>query len=127
MLACSGSCSLLSKASCKSVRDLQWCAGQGACCAGDLMFCHNDVNTGLDIKASNASRLMSFFHYDAGMMSGGQHMDSLNMVPSMWNNSTATGQRQFSQRSDVSDCESPSSGSPSFKLHPLTFLRAVIL
>lgn len=43
-------------------------------------------------------------------------MDVLNMVPSMWNNSTAAGQRQFSQRSDVSDCESPSSDLPPSRL-----------
>ncbi len=32
-------------------------------------------------------------------------MDAIGMVPPMWNNCPATGQRQFSTRSDVSDCE----------------------
>lgn len=56
-------------------------------------------------------------------------MDALGMVPSIWNNNTAPGQRQFSQRSDVSDCESPLSMYPSscsMPLRPLLHATVVL-
>ncbi|CAL5223794.1 g6364 [Coccomyxa viridis] len=55
---------------------------------------------------SSSNMLMEGFPHSllqSGMVTGGQNVDVLNMAPSMWNNSTAAGQRQFSQRSDVSD------------------------